>query len=625
MSGSGLCSALPAGREFATSFMYNLGSNGRDTRFLVEVAALPTSQGSTKVKVTAVGEVYEREIKPGMSESFKLPDRVEMTGSKKSHQAVLIEASQDVTVMSLNYKKYTADTSVIYPVKDWGTEYMIFTPSSSSPSPESFKEFSLTNHKEPNSVEIFLQGSVRFEGKYYRRGSKMTIKLEPFETAQIQSQDNLSGTKVISRLPVAVSSGHVCVQKYTSCNHVYEQLLPVNSWGKEFIIAPLPYHDILTYLHDSVYVQASEPTKIILNVDGKVQSYPMFAGQTLELYSNWPHAIYLTSDKGIQVLFEFNGGPVDTQEYFDPFLMTILPTNYFSTSYSLEGQGDFSNNIIVVARNKDLDGIKIDQKPQPSNLMWRKVDGTDFSWAEMYYSTGANFYQISHPTSPFGVYSFGVLYANGYGSPAAADPAEKYDCSTTKCSEDEVCQMKGSSPVCVKKPPAIKAGTCWAMGDPHYRTFDGKYYTFMGNCTYTMVKNCHVDENLPAFEVDAQNDRLTGSKVTFVGKVIIKAYGYTVTIVRSEFGLVRMNYTLWNLPIDLGNGKVKLSQSGLSVIVETDFGLTVQYDWKETIVITVPGSFSGKICGLCGNFNSKKEDDLVTPTGSHTSSVAALA
>lgn len=85
-----------------------------------------------------------------------------------------------------------------------------------------------------------------------------------------------------------------------------------------------------------------------------------------------------------------------------------------------------------------------------------------------------------------------------------------------------------------------------------------------------------------------------------------------------------MNHTLWNLPISLGNGKVKLSQSGLSIIVKTDFGLTVQYDWKEYLVITVPGSFSGKVCGLCGNFNRKKEDDLVTPNGSQASSIVAL-
>lgn len=403
--------------------MENLGRGGRETRFLVEVAALPSSQGSTKVKVSAMGEVYEKEINPGKSVSFKLPNSVEMKGGKKSRQAVLIEASQDVTVMSLNFKRYTADTSVIYPVTDWGTEYFIFTPSSTQK--DTFKEFSITNYREPNSVEIFLQGSVRFQGKYYRRGSKMTLKLDAFETVQIQSQDNLRGTNVVSRLPVAVSSGHSCVQKYTSCNHVYEQLLPVNSWGKEFIIAPLPYRNYFSTSYDSVFVQASQRTKITVNVNGRVKSYPMFAGQTLELHSQWPHTMYLTSNKGIQVLFEFNGGPDDDEEYFDPFLMTILPTSRFSTSYALEGQGGFYNNIIVVARNKDLDGIKIDPKPQSANYNWRKVDGTDFSWAEMYYSTGANFYQISHPNSPFGVYSFGVAYANGYGSPAAADPAGK--------------------------------------------------------------------------------------------------------------------------------------------------------------------------------------------------------
>ena len=85
-----------------------------------------------------------------------------------------------------------------------------------------------------------------------------------------------------------------------------------------------------------------------------------------------------------------------------------------------------------------------------------------------------------------------------------------------------------------------------------------------------------------------------------------------------------MNQQVWNLPINLENGKVNISLSGLSVVLETDFGLTVRYDWVRYLVITVPSSFAGKVCGMCGNFNNKQGDDMTTPDGSVASSVEAL-
>ncbi|KAL6461279.1 hypothetical protein MHYP_G00312450 [Metynnis hypsauchen] len=162
------------------------------------------------------------------------------------------------------------------------------------------------------------------------------------------------------------------------------------------------------------------------------------------------------------------------------------------------------------------------------------------------------------------------------------------------------------------------------MGDPHYRTFDGTYYTFMGNCTYIMAKNCQPDTDHPAFEVWTKNERTGSAKSTSVEMVVITVYGLTVTIVRHQTGLVIINDSLWNLPISLDNNRVNLWQSGLSVVMETDFGLSVQYDWEQYLVVKVSGSFMERMCGMCGNFNGKKNDDLTTPTGSFAGNIPAL-
>ncbi|KAI5087282.1 IgGFc-binding protein-like [Silurus meridionalis] len=587
--GKGFGAAGPAGKEFGMSFMQNYKPGG-PARFIVEVSSPPSSLLSTKVKVTALGKVFETTLQPGSGETFQLPDEVEMIGSAKNKQTVWVEADQDILVLTLNYKLYTADTSVIYPVQEWGTEYYIYTPLMGPP--DQFKEFSITNQGVQNTVEIQLNGMVTFEGQQYPQGSKLVIDLEPFESALIQSKEDLTGSKVSAKQPVAVFTGHSCTWYFTDGNHVYEQLLPVSSWGKEFVVATLAYSNPVNRF-DSIIIQASENTGIQITSRDETNSKELVAGETLYINLPYPNSLYLSADKGVQVLYEFNGGINQNGQTNDPFLITVLSTDRFSTSYTMESQLNFTNEAIIIAQAKDLGKLTLDENPLPNDLQWSQVGESEYSWTQISYNEGPGFHQVSHPDSPFALYSFGASKYNGYGSPAPSNP------------------------------PAT-VGVCWVMGDPHYRTFDGSYYNFMGNCTYIMAKNCHVDSFHPAFEIQTENERLGSAKSTSVNKITVSVYGTNITIVRHETGIVRISDLLWYLPISLGNGKVTLQQSGLSVIIKTDFGLSVQYNWDQYMVVKIPGSFMGRMCGMCGNYNGKKEDDLTTPTGSVADSIQQL-
>lgn len=64
------------------------------------------------------------------------------------------------------------------------------------------------------------------------------------------------------------------------------------------------------------------------------------------------------------------------------------------------------------------------------------------------------------------------------------------------------------------------------------------------------------------------------------------------------------------LPVSLEDGRVAVLQSGLSAVLETDFGLRVTYDWNWHLLIDLPSAYYKHTCGLCGDFNLKPEDDV---------------
>lgn len=71
-----------------------------------------------------------------------------------------------------------------------------------------------------------------------------------------------------------------------------------------------------------------------------------------------------------------------------------------------------------------------------------------------------------------------------------------------------------------------------------------------------------------------------------------------------------MNHHRSHLPLALAQGKLLLQQQGRSLLVQAAFGLRVLYDWDHHVLLKLPASLAGRVCGVCGDADGDAGDDL---------------
>ncbi|GAB0193587.1 IgGFc-binding protein [Grus japonensis] len=153
---------------------------------------------------------------------------------------------------------------------------------------------------------------------------------------------------------------------------------------------------------------------------------------------------------------------------------------------------------------------------------------------------------------------------------------------------------------------------CQVAGDPHYFTFDGMMYTFVGTCTYTLVEVVEANSVIPITILGKNEDRgLRGA--TYLKEVYIDVYGVRITLQKKQ-GILLNNERVYT-PVENQLRGVSIGNVGRFIVVETDFGVIVKYDGNHHLEITLPQSYFSKVHGMCGNFNDNREDDLSLRNG----------
>ncbi|XP_071218260.1 zonadhesin-like [Salvelinus alpinus] len=169
------------------------------------------------------------------------------------------------------------------------------------------------------------------------------------------------------------------------------------------------------------------------------------------------------------------------------------------------------------------------------------------------------------------------------------------------------------------------AGTCTVYSDFHYSTFDWANFRFVVPCTYVLAQLCSSSEiPLSHFSVEVKNEQRGNSSVSPVLQVNVEVENLRVSLHKRQNHRVMVNGIWKKLPLSLNGGTINIRGNAASVVLETNFNLFVSYDDSCAVHITVPASYSGKVCGMCGNFNHLRDDDYHTADGSEASTAATF-
>ncbi|KAK1896268.1 IgGFc-binding protein [Dissostichus eleginoides] len=539
-----VCHGCSTGREFITTFLPNYQRSSGKQHTLHLALTAQDSDATITIKVSSLRFSRKLSLSAGQSQWVSLPCGSELQKQfVNENSAVQISSTAAISVVSFNRRFATGDGAVVSPTEELGTDYFVFTPSGGKSGMD--KLVAIVNGKSQNRITILPGADVSLRGgNKWKRGKAMTIQLAPYASYLLRGRTTLTGTRIQSQKPVAVLAGHQCLSMVRFCEHVYEQLPPVHSLGKDYMV-PKP--------------AARRP---------KTRQKLAKAGDVILQKLIYKRPLVVKSNKKVMVLLLSDNRP------HDPFLITLIPTCKLSTDWAVETVGGLLNTVSILSEKEGAASVKVCWSGRCISPRWSSLL-TDKHWVWSNVNVG---HQQSHVRvegdALMAVYAYGGKHRHSYGIAGVCSQA-----------------------------------TCRAVGDPHYRTFDGRRFNFQGTCTYIMTTVAEKASDLREFTVTTKNDHRGNRRVSFVRTVGVTVYEQTITIGRHR-SQVEVNGELQYLPVSLLGGKVSVKQSGAYATLTTDFGLNVRYDWNMRLYITVPSSYHQHLGGLCGNYNGDMTDDL---------------
>uniref|UniRef100_A0A673MI09 Intestinal mucin-like protein n=1 Tax=Sinocyclocheilus rhinocerous TaxID=307959 RepID=A0A673MI09_9TELE len=168
---------------------------------------------------------------------------------------------------------------------------------------------------------------------------------------------------------------------------------------------------------------------------------------------------------------------------------------------------------------------------------------------------------------------------------------------------------------------------CEGWGDPHYRTFDGHFYSYQGNCTYVLM-----EEISPRFNLKIDIESVYCDPVEHVScprSIIVSYNNLVITLINHNLiGGADLEAFENNkkIPLPYTRNGVRVVNSGLNLILTIPLrGANITFGATGFEVSLSYHFFGNNTQGHCGTCNNNQADDCMIPGGILVDDCAVMA
>lgn len=429
------------GKEFIVVYLQNVVEqpNNDDLQLFVTTV-------NSNVQVSVTSPKYTESWAPNIDQAvpanevvkFGIDYRLRLNENAKESKAILVQSNEDIIVYGVNMERFSSDGFLAIPTDSLSTEYytVSYTPATTN------CVFGIAGILDGSRVTIRLPPNqpaiqIPYNGWTYASGDTITITLDRYDTFQVVSKGDLTGTRIISSNPIAVFSGNVrtSTDGKNSRDHLVEQIPPISSWGKQFMTYPIPgrtaeaggdYFRIVASLDNTDVTVQGDP-----NMDSSSKAFTLSsAGDFKQISAGSDFPLRIDATKGILVVQIAKSEIHGTADRGDPAMIIIPPTEQYDFQYNFltptySGAStvttEYSNTLMIIIQDNVKGGLRYDgenfQSKYPS-ATWKTIPGNAGYVGTVVSVTGTKSHEIVHESRvPFMAILYGYADRETYGIP----------------------------------------------------------------------------------------------------------------------------------------------------------------------------------------------------------------